>query len=85
MRCSVEHSTTHPSRSRALKIPTNMSLLNSHLEQITLSSNAIADLPSVLVISLKHVALTNTTVQVPSPTYFHHCAVGLPRHNSLDP
>jgi hypothetical protein len=62
-----------------------MSLLNSHLEQITLSSNAIADLPFVLMRSLNHVTLSNASVQFPPTAYFHHCAIGLPRHYSLDP
>jgi hypothetical protein len=61
-----------------------MGLLNSHLEQITLSSNAIADLPLVLAMPLNHDAETNTSVQIPSPAYFHHCVARLPRHYSLD-
>ncbi|KAJ5510790.1 DASH complex subunit Spc34 [Penicillium expansum] len=54
-----------------------MSLLNSHLEQITLSSNAIADLPLVLVISLNdHVAFTDASVQVSSPRIFTTALLG---------
>lgn len=63
-----------------------MSLLENHLEQIALSSNAIADLPYVMPLMHSHSFrdANREVLQVSPTTDLHEFVVELPRYHRFD-